>query len=129
MEMTYTICQDYTIRDLEFAGLTGNERVFSVKEALTYLTITNPSMAFAEAVKEGVFNELTDNEYENLLSTTRCIAGLFRYDDTEETMLAEMNVLMLLRNAITQLVKQDVTIRQMIGAIETELKQEVKSND
>ena len=129
MEMTYTVCRDYTIRDLEFAGLTGNERVFSIKEALNLLKVTNPSMAFAEAVKEGAFNELSDDEYENLLSTTRCIAGLFRYDDTEETMLREMNVLMLLRNAITQIVKQDVTIRQMIGAIEKELKMEVKTND
>ena len=116
MEMKYTVNPDYTVSNLEFVGLTGNEHVFSIKEALTYLTITNPSMAFAAAVKDGTFNALSDGEYENLLSTTRCIAGLFRFDDTEKETLREMNVLMLLRNSITLNVYQNVRIRQMIGA-------------
>ena len=111
MEIKYEITHDFSIDQVEFVGLTGNEHVFSVKEALEYLKVENPGHAFAESVKNGATNELNDEEYEELLSTTRCITGLFRLSDEDETM-REMNVLMLLRNAIMELVKRDVELRK-----------------
>lgn len=112
MEMKYTVNNDYTISDLEFIGLSGNENVFSLKESLEFLIITNPAISFSEAVKNGAYNELSDDEYGELLSTVKCIAGLFRYDGTEEKTLPDMNILMLLQNAITELVSKDVALRQ-----------------
>jgi len=112
MEMKYTVNPDFTISDVEFAGLTGDEHIFSLKESLAYLMLENPGIAFAEGVKNGATNELDDDEYAELLSTIRCVTGLFRYGDEDES-LREMNVLMLLRNAITELVKKDVELRKL----------------
>lgn len=112
MEMDYKINPDFTLGELEFTGLTGSEHVFSVKEALSYLTIKNPVTAFAESVKNGAYAELNDDEYEEVVATMRAIVGLFRYDDKDEETLSEMNVLMLLKNAIIGLVKRDVALRQ-----------------
>ena len=51
MEMKYEIAPDYTIKGLEFTGLTGSEHVFSVKESLIYLTLKNPANMTARAWK------------------------------------------------------------------------------
>lgn len=121
MEMKYTVNPDFTISDIEFTGLTGNEHVFSVKESLIYLTVTNPGIAFAEGVKNGTTNELDDEKYAELLSTIRCVTDLFRYGD-EDKSLRELNVLMLLRNAITALVQKDVALRKYQKAKTTKIK-------
>ena len=113
MEMKYEIKPDYTMDALEFTGLTGDEVVFSVKEALNFLTVENPAGAFAESVKNGAYSELSDAKYEQVVETMRAVAGLFRYDAEDKDALREMNVVMLLKNAILELVKRDVMIRKL----------------
>lgn len=114
MKLSYTFNQDATIRDVEFTGCTGMERVSTTKEALRVLRLENPAPAFCEAVKRGEYNDISDEEYTQVLATVKCLFGLFRYPDDplDATPRAQMNPLILLANALTQLVELDVELRQ-----------------
>ncbi len=114
MKLSFTFQEDATIRDVEFTGCTGLEQVSSVKEALRFLRLDNPASAFCEAVKQGDYNDISDEEYDRLLGTVKCLFQLFRYPDDPQDAppRREMNVLILLANALTRLVELDVELRR-----------------
>ncbi len=114
MKLSYAFDPDGTIRDVEFTGCTGTERVDTVKEALQVLRLENPGPAFYELVKRGDYNDVPDEEYHQTLMTVKCLSRLFRYPDDPRDAMArrEMNVLILLANALTRVVEQDVELRR-----------------
>ncbi len=114
MKLSYTFNKDGAIRDVEFTGCTGAEAVDNVKEALKVLRLENPGPAFYELVKRGDYNEVPDEEYYQVLATVKCLSRLFRYPDDPKDASArgEMNVLILLANALTRVVEQDVELRR-----------------
>ncbi len=113
MKLSYTFNKDGTIRDVEFTGCTGLEPVGNIKEALKVLRLENPGPAFYELVKRGDYNEVSDEEYYQVLATVKCLHKLFRYPDDPEDAAPrrEMNVLLLLANALTRVVELDVELR------------------
>ena len=118
MTMSYEVNPDFTLRDIGFIGCTGLERVSNVKEALGILRLENPAIAFTEAAKAGKFNEMSDEEYHQLLSTFKCVADLFRYPDdpADAKNQPQMNILTLLSNAITKLVQLHTMLEMHSGA-------------
>ena len=115
MKMSFQVNPDATIRDVEFTGCTGLELVHNVKEALAMLRVENPALDFSEAAKAGAYNALSDEEYQQLLSTIKRIANLFHYPDDpgNAKQWAQMNVLTLLANAITELVRLGMILEEM----------------
>lgn len=114
MRLRYEFNDNATIRGASFAGCSGLERVGNVKEALRFLQVDNPLVAFRKAVERGKFCDLPDEEYDQLLDTVKCISGLFHFPDDppEAQPMPQMNVVSLLANAITKMVELDVTLRQ-----------------
>lgn len=113
MKLSYTFNKDGTIRDVEFTGCTGAEPVGNVKEALQVLRLENPHSDFCESVKRGDYNAVSDEEYYRVLATVKCLDRLFRYPDAPGDAFPrrEMNVLLLLANALTRVVELDVELR------------------
>jgi len=114
MRLRYEFNDDATIRGASFAGCSGLERVSNVKEALRFLQVDNPLIAFRKAVERGKFSDLSDEEYDQLLESVKCISTLFHFPDDppEAKPMPTMNVVSLLANAITQLVERDMALRQ-----------------
>ncbi len=114
MKLSYTFNPDGTIRNVEFTGCTGAEPVGTVKEALNVLRLDNPNSDFCELVKRGDYDAVSDEEYFQALATVKCLDRLFRYPDAPEDAFPrrEMNVLILLANALTRVVEQDVELRR-----------------
>ena len=112
MKLSYQVKEDFTLRDVGFTGCTGLEQVNNVKEALGVLCLENPAVSFTEAAKAGKFNDLDDQDYQWLLSTIKCVSNLFRYPDApaDANALSHMNVLTLLANAITELVRLNMIL-------------------
>lgn len=73
-----------TIWDAIFTGCTGLERVSNVKEALCILRIENHAIAFVEALHNGKFHDMSDEEYDRLLDSVKSISELLLYPDDPE---------------------------------------------
>ncbi len=114
MEVTYRFSDDFSMEDVVFEGLSGLEYVTSTKDALNVMKLRNPAVDFSRNAKEGVYDELSDDEYQQALDTIKCISDLWRYpgESGEETAQYEMNVLSLLANAIELISRQDVELRR-----------------
>ncbi len=113
MEMDWKFNQDGSLEHITFQGLNGSEFVGNLKSALDLLKIKNPTSTFADRVKTGEFDNMLDDEYCMIYRAIDSVSSLWYYPDVqEEDELAqcEMNVLMLLANAIEVISKQDVTI-------------------
>ncbi len=67
---------------------------------------------FHSRVKTGEFDTIPDEDYRQLVDTMKFIGSLWRYPDTKEgkDTVSEMNVLMLLANAIETVSRQQSTI-------------------
>ncbi len=114
MKLYYEFNEDGTIQGAAFTGCSGLERVSTVKGALGVLQVDNPLIVFREAVHDGKFDGIPDEEYDRLFSTVKCLAGLFRFPDDPPDAKAQrqMNVLSLLANAVTKVVELDVALRE-----------------
>ena len=112
MKLSCKVKEDFTLQNVAFTDCTGLERVNNVKEALGVLRLENPAVAFVEAAKEGRFNDMSDEDYQGLLSTFKCISNLFRYPDDPADAKAQskMNVLVLLANAIQELTRLNMIL-------------------
>lgn len=110
MELLFDFDSSQGIANVEFHGLDGTESVTSVKDALRLLKIKNPAVNFADAVKSGAYNDVSDAEYKRMLDTMTFISDLWRYPDTppEAKTEYEMNALTLLANAIEALSRLNV---------------------
>jgi len=102
MEMDWSYNADGNLERITFQGLSGSEFTGNLKSALQLLKVKNPTSTFADRVKTGEFDNVTDDEYERLVGEINFISTLWRYPDAQEGELAqyELNVLMLLANAI-----------------------------
>lgn len=114
MELKYRFNADYAMEDVVFEGLTGREYVTSTKDALNVMKIRNPAVDFSEEAKEGFYDHLSDEEYQEALDTINCIQQLWCYPEERgaHTGKYEMNILMLLANAIELISRQDVQLRR-----------------
>lgn len=95
-----------------FEGLNGCETVRDMKNALELLKIDNPKRTFQERVRAGEFDDTPEDEYRQIVDAVEFVATLWRYPDVQMGELAqpEMNVLMLLANAIEMCSKLNATI-------------------
>lgn len=110
MELILDFDQRQGLANVRFEGLDGTEGVTSMKQALSLLKIRNPASTFTNAVKSGAYNHVPDAEYKRMLDTIKFISSMWCYpDDPGETpQKSEMNVLMLLANAIEALTQFNV---------------------
>ena len=105
MELIFDFDQRQGIANVRFEGLDGTEGVTSTKQALSLLKIRNPACAFADAVKTGAYDDLSDAEYKRLLEAVTCISSLWHRpgDQPDSKTQYDMNPLTLLANTIEAL--------------------------
>ena len=105
MDMIFEFDQRQGLTRVRFDGLTGTESVTSVKGALDLLKIRNPATTFAEAVQALKYDNVPDEEYIRMLETIKFLSTMWRYTDDpgDAPQKYEMNVLMLLANALEAL--------------------------
>lgn len=118
MKMAYRFDKDYSVTDILFRGLDGREQVTSTKEALQLMRIRNPSVDFIADVKKGVYNNLSDEDYQKALDTIQCLQGLWRApgEPADAKTEYEMNPLVLLSNAIQVITSQHVQLEKYRNA-------------
>lgn len=114
MTLKYRFDKEYRLRDISFEGLNGREEVSSTKEALHVMKIRNPAIDFAEDVKKGYYNDISDEDYQRALDTIKCVRDLWRRPDDppDSKGQCEMNPLELLANAIRMVARLDVELRK-----------------
>ncbi len=114
MELSYEVAEDGSLTNIRFAGLDGRECVSSVKGALGLLKITNPAVTFTARCKAGLYDNISDAEYDRLRKTIESVSLLWQYGDNPDGGLTEyaMNPLMLLANAIELISRQAVELHQ-----------------
>ncbi len=117
MNMIYTFDADSSLKGVQFDGLTGREYVTSTKDAINVMKVKNPAILFSGDAKAGTYDETPDEEYEQMIYTIRTIKELWRYpgEPKDAGMKNEMNILMLLANAIELISRQDVELRKYRG--------------
>lgn len=105
MELIFDFDQCQGLANVRFEGLDGTEGVASTKQALSLLKIRNPASTFRDAVKNGEYNDVPDEEYARMLETVKFISSMWCYPDEpgKAPQKSEMNALMLLANAIEAL--------------------------
>ena len=105
MELLFDYDSRQALINVRFDGLTGLERVTSVREALNLMRIKNPAVAFSANAKAGIYNDVPNVEYKRMLETVKFISSMWCYMDEpgEAPPKYEMNALMLLANAIEAL--------------------------
>lgn len=115
MVMDWKFNDDGSMEQITFKGLNGNEFTGNVKNALELLKIENPAAAFANRVKTGEYDNMPNDEYDNIYKAVDFMASLWRYPDAQEGDLkqCEMNVLMLLANALETVSRQQAIINRM----------------
>lgn len=112
MRMTYRFGNGFCLTDVAFDGLTGREYVTSTKEALNLMKIKSPALDFSADVREGIYDDVLDEEYEEIVETIRFVKDLWRYpEDPEDVIQTEMNVLTLLANAMEVISRQYVQLK------------------
>lgn len=122
MTLELTLAPDFTAEALCFDGLTGMERVANVKEALNVLRVQNPAIAFIQAVKDGEYNDMSDEDYKQTLESFKSITGLFHHPDKpgDASHERELNLIELLHNALIKILEQDVALRRLREGRQTE---------
>ncbi len=112
MKMNFQYDNYGSLEHITFEGLNGCETVRDMKNALELLKIENPKRTFQERVRSGEFDDTPEDEYRQIVSAVDFAATLWRYSDAKVGELAqlEMNVLMLLANAIEVCSKQNATL-------------------
>lgn len=112
MTMDFQYDEYGRLEHITFQGLNGCEPVRDLKNALELLKIENPLRSFQDRVRAGEFDNTPDDEYEQIASTMRFVSSLWRYPDAQEgePTQNEMNVLMLLANAVEAASKLNATI-------------------
>ena len=112
MVMEFGYRKDGSLKNITFQGLNGSEFTGNAKSALELLKIENPVRVFMERVKAGEFDTMPEDEYQQVLSAVEFVASLWRYPDAKdgEPNQGEMNVLMLLANAIEAASRQHAVI-------------------
>lgn len=115
MEMDWKFNDDGSMECISFHGLSGIELVGNLKSSLELLRIANPAVAFANRVKTGEYDSMPNDEYDNIYKAVDFMASLWRYPDAREGDLkqCEMNVLMLLANALETVSRQQAIINRM----------------
>ena len=113
LKVEYEFAPDKSVTDVSFSGLNGRERVTSTKEALNVMMVTNPVVDFSQKAKDGEYDDVSDDEYYQMLDTIKRVGSLWRHPDTGEdsTPLSEMNVLTLLANAIELISRQNARLK------------------
>lgn len=115
MELKYDVNSDGIIVNAQFDGLTGCERVSSLKQALELLQVKNPAVIFTQDAKNGVYDHISDKEYYRMLSAVEAISLLWRYEGDQpkdKSTQPSLNVLMLLANAVELISRMYLLIRQ-----------------
>lgn len=116
MKMMYCFNDDTSLDQVMFDGLTGREYVTSTKDALNVMKIKNPAMDFCADAKAGVYDDVSDEAYQQMLQTIKCVKNLWHCPgDPEDSAKPEMSVLMLLANAIELVSRQEVELRKYRG--------------
>ena len=117
MKLLYEFDASQNIINARFDGLDGCESVSSVKEALGLMQIVNPAVAFADAVKSGMYLDVSDEAYQRMLNNIKRISLLWHYPDdpADSQTRYQLNALMLLANAIEVISKQDTQIWALLG--------------
>ena len=117
MELVYKFDANQNITDIRFDSLDGCESVASVKEALGLMQIVNPAVAFADAVKAGMYLDVSDEVYQRMLDNIKRISSLWHYPDDPPGAQTryQMSALMLLANAIEVISEQDTQIWALLG--------------
>ena len=112
MVMEFGYRKDGSLKNITFSGLNGSEFTGNVKSALDLLKIENPVRVFKDKVKAGEFDDMMDDEYNRILNEVEFISSLWRYPDAKEgePKQGELNVLMLLANAIEAASRQHAII-------------------
>lgn len=112
MKMDFQYDDYGSLEHITFEGLNGCETVRDLKNALELLKIDNPKRTFRDRVKAGEFDDTPEDEYRQIVDAVEFIATLWRYPDAQVGELAqsEVNVLMLLANAIEMCSKQNATL-------------------
>lgn len=112
MKMDFQYDNYDSLERITFEGLNGCESVRDMKNALELLKIDNPKRTFQDRVRAGEFDNTPDDEYMQIVNAVDFVATLWRYSDAKAGELAqpEMNVLMLLANAIEMCSKLNATI-------------------
>ena len=123
MQLKYKFGTDGLMTDAWFAGLngSGSERVTSVSEAITRLRVENPAVTFTRAAKAGLYNKVSDEEYDSMLRSINCISVLWRYKGDKpvgETTRKKVNVLTLLANAIELLTRQNIQLESLMADLD-----------
>ena len=115
MELKYDVNSGGIIVNAHFDGLTGCERVSSLKQALELLQVENPAVIFTQDAKNGVYDHISDKEYYRMLSAVEAISLLWRYEGDQpkdKSTQPSLNVLMLLANAVELISRMYLLIRQ-----------------
>ncbi len=116
MDMVFGFGGDSSLEGVRFDGLTGHEYVMSTKDAVNVMQVRNPAIAFCQDTEAGAYDEVPDEEYAQMLYTVKAIERLWRRPgETEDSARSEMNVLMLLANAMELISRQDVELRRYRG--------------
>lgn len=115
MELKYEVGADGSIINTQFEGLDGRERVTSVKQALGVLQIENPAIVFTRNAKAGLYDCISDAEYNRMLAIVEHIALLWRNNgDIPEGKSTQphLNVMVLLANAIEMIGQMHMQLQQ-----------------
>lgn len=112
MKMDFQYDNYGSLEHITFEGLNGCETVRDMKNALELLKIENPKRTFQSRVRAGEYDDTPEDEYKQIVDAVEFVATLWRYPDAQVGELAqpEMNVLMLLSNAIEMCSKQNATL-------------------
>ncbi len=112
MVMDWKFNEDGSLEHITFQGLNGNEFTGNAKSALELLKIESPAIAFANRVKAGEYDSMLDDEYDRIYKAVGFLSSLWHYPDAKEGDLkqCEMNVLMLLANALETVSRQQAII-------------------
>jgi len=78
------------------------------------MKIKNPAASFSYDVMNGLY-DVSDEEYERMLDTVKCVSSLWQYNDALAGSSAqyEMNALTQLTNAIELISELNTRLRQM----------------
>lgn len=115
MVIEYELNENGCMEHINFTGLNGNEFTGNIKSALELLKIESPAVTFAAHVKAGEYDDTPNDEYDRIVNAVDFMASLWCYPDERESDFkqGELNVLMLLANALETVSRQQAIINGM----------------
>ena len=115
MVMEYELNENGCMEHITFIGLNGNEFTGNVKSALELLKIESPAVTFANSVRAGEYDDTPEDEYVRTVNAVDFMASLWCYPDERESDFkhGELNVLMLLANALETVSRQQAIINRL----------------